>query len=1039
MSTTIFKRIESSPSFPKLETAVLERWKNEGTFKRSVDKNKGKPEFIFYDGPPFPTGNPHHGTIFVSILKDIIPRYKTMRGYYVPRTWGWDCHGLPIETHAEKNLGIKHKNEIGSTVSVADFNAECRKIVSTFNDSWRTYIDGIGRWVDMDNCYRTMDTKFMESVIWAFKASYDKGLIYKDYRVTPYCYRCQTPLSMSDARLDDATRPKQDRAITVKFKLKDEANTSVLVWTTTPWTLPSNVALAFGKSVTYVKLKVGEESLILAQSRVAAYEKAIGKSLEVLEEISGEALVKKYTSGYEPLFPYFAGKVKNGFKLILGDFVSTDDGSGVVHLAPAFGEDDYWTCKRAEIGFVAPVDESGIYSAEVSDFAGRNVHEANGDVIKFLKGKGIVVDDNTVEHNYPHCWRCRTPLIYRAVDAWYFSVEQIKEKLIQANQEINWYPENIKNGRFGKWLENARDWNISRNRYWATPIPVWNCKTCGKQEVLGSCAEIEAKAGRKVPDLHKEFLDEITYACACGKGTMTRTEEVLDGWFESGSMPYGQFHYPFENAEHFRAHFPADFIVEYPGQIRGWFYLLHVLSVALFDKPAFKNCLVHGTLLAADSKKISKSLKNYTDPLELLQKYGADALRSYLLSSPAVQMDDMSFKDEGLDSMIKSIHLPLWNALSFFTSYAEIDELKISAVSTVSGELTELDKYILSEIELCISKIQAHLDRYDIHLATQELPQFLETLNNWYIRRSRPRVWASEKTSADKLAFYSTLYRVLSRFSQILAPFCPFLAETVWAKLGYTESVHLSDWPVVDTQAINESLSKEIAQTRAIITAGLSIRAKKEVRVRQPLASMQLYTANAYRLEQYYSVIRDELNVKTITVVTNPDDIAQRVAKPNAKKLGPKYGGAVQQIIKQVKEGTFTVDDQGKVHVDSYVLLPDEVEVGFVAKEGLAVESNAGNVVALDMNITPELFVEGEARDLVRAIQDLRKEANLHLADRIALSILGAEEVIAAHADYIAQETLCQQLNKGQLRERLIDKHIIIGQRKIIIELEKLS
>jgi isoleucyl-tRNA synthetase len=624
-----FKRVEPKPSFPNLERDVLARWKEQKTFERSVDQRQGKTEFVFYDGPPFPTGSPHHGTVFISVIKDVVCRYKAMKGHYVPRTWGWDCHGLPIETIAEKNLGILEKSEIEKRVGVAAFNAECRRIVSEFNDNWRTYIDACGRWVDMDRPYRTLDRTFMESVIWAFAEAHKKGLIYRDYRVSPFCYRCETPLSFSEIRVDDATRPRQDRTITVSFKLHD--GREILAWTTTPWTLPSNLGLAVGPELSYAQIEHEGRALIMAKAALPRYEREFGKTPSLVRELLGHELVGLT---YEPMFPYFQS-TEGAFKIIAGEFVATDEGTGVVHMAPAFGEDDYWACRKAGIGVKNPVDEHGRFTAEVTDFVGQNVHEANPEIIKFLKAKGIVIRDETFEHNYPHCWRCRTPLIYRALDAWYFSVEKIKDRLIETNKEISWYPDTVKEGRFGQWLENARDWNISRNRYWATPIPVWNCNSCKKQEVLGSGAEIERRAERVIADLHKEHLDQVTYRCECG-GTMTRVPEVLDCWFESGSMPYGQFHYPFENEARFNAQFPADFIVEYAGQIRCWFYYLHVLSTAIFDKPAFKHCMVHGTLLSTDGKKMSKSLKNYTDPLELMRKYGADSLRAYLLSSQAV-------------------------------------------------------------------------------------------------------------------------------------------------------------------------------------------------------------------------------------------------------------------------------------------------------------------------------------------------------------------------------------------------------------------
>ncbi|NMC63856.1 MAG: isoleucine--tRNA ligase, partial [SAR324 cluster bacterium] len=746
-----FFRVEQSPSFPELEKKVGARWKEEKTFEQSLERTKNGPEFIFYDGPPFPTGSPHHGTLFVTILKDLIPRYKTMRGYYVPRGWGWDCHGLPVETQAEKNLGITDKTDIEKKFGVKTFNDECRRIVSECNEAWKIYIERIGRWVDFDHPYRTLDRDFMESVIWAFSESYKKGLIYRDYRVSPYCYRCQTALSISDTRLDDSTRPRQERTITVKFPVLGKENTYFLAWTTTPWTLPSNLALAVGANISYSIIKAKKDIFILATDCIKTFEKELGQDLQIMEEVTGAELINRGYK-YRPIFPYFESKSPEGFPVLIGDFVTTDEGTGIVHIAPAFGEDDYWLCKRNGVTLVNPVDGKGCFSSEVSDFEGKNVHDANPEIIRFLKDSGIVFKEKTVEHNYPHCWRCRMPLIYRALDAWYYNIDAIKDRLLANNEAINWYPATVKEGRFGNWIENARDWNITRNRYWATPIPVWECESCKEIEVLGSAAEIEAKGNCKLPDLHKEYLDNISFSCKCG-GQMKHLPEVLDGWFESGSMPYGQFHYPFERSEHFESHFPCDFIVEYTAQIRGWFYVMHVLATGLFDKPAFRNCMVHGTLLAADGKKMSKSQKNYTDPLVLLDNYGADAFRAYLLSSNAVQMADLAFKDEGIENMVRTINLPLWNALLFFSTYAEIDGIDSTELGVDPKDLplSEVDTFILSELELLIKRITEQLDQYLINEAAKELPEFLDTLNNWFIRRSRQRVWASEPRGTDKM------------------------------------------------------------------------------------------------------------------------------------------------------------------------------------------------------------------------------------------------------------------------------------------------
>ncbi len=1033
-SDNCFRKVEARPHFPTLEKGVVERWKRDKTFERSVEDTKAKPEFILYDGPPFATGSPHHGTIFISALKDVVGRYKTMRGFHVPRAWGWDCHGLPIETIAEKNLGLKDKSEIESTVGVAAFNAECRRIVSNFDQNWRVYIDRIGRWVDMENPYRTLDRSFMESVIWAFAEAHKKGLIYKDYRVAPYCYRCETSLALSEIRVDDATRPKQDRAITVMFPLKELEGVHALAWTTTPWTLPSNLAIAVGKEIEYVVVQSPQGKVLLAQKALKRYERELGKAPEVLASYTGEQLVEMKLR-YEPMFPYF--KDQRAFIVIDADFVSTEDGTGIVHMAPAFGEDDYWACRRHSIEVQNPVDSAGCFTGAVSDFVGQNVHEANAAIIKLLKSRNIVVKDETIEHNYPHCWRCRTPLIYRALDAWYFKVEAIREELLRANHQISWYPETIKYGRFGNWLENARDWNISRNRYWATPIPVWECGDCGAQKVYGSASDIEKDGKVSLKDLHKEFLDEVVVPCSCG-ASMKRVPEVLDCWFESGSMPYGQYHYPFENAEHFRAHFPADFIVEYTGQIRCWFYYLHVLSTAIFGKPAFKNCMVHGTLLAADGKKMSKSLKNYTDPLQLMDKHGGDALRAYLFASPAVGIEDLSFRDDGVEGMVKAIMLPLWNALTFFTSYTDVDRVAPKDIPLEGQELSELDRFILSELEILNTSVTAHLDAYTINEAMRLFAPFLDTLNNWYIRRSRERVWSEDPRSPEKMAFYATLYDVLSRCSLLLAPLCPFVSELVWERLGHVDSVHLHPWPDVRQALIDATLSEEVNLVRAMVSAGLSVRAREKLRVRLPLSSVKvaLKSGIAERLTPYIPVLCGELNVKRVELLADASSVASVSAKVNARVLGPRLGSRVQEIIQRVRNAEFEVLPEGSVRVGDVVLGPEEVEVGFVGKPGLAVESGAGFVVALDTEITPELALEGQARDLVREIQDMRKEADLHIADRIRLSIEGAESILSVHAGYICSETLCAEL-LPKPGAPLVERTVTLEGLQVRIALEK--
>jgi len=638
----MYPDVQSSVSFPEREQEISEFWSDNDVFEKSLALSAD--EHVFYDGPPFPTGTPHHGTVLVSVLKDSLARYFTMAGKSVPRVWGWDCHGLPIETAVEKRLGVRDKHEIEGRVGIARFNDACRQLVQDCDDAWETYVRRIGRWVDYRNAYRTLDKNYMESVLWVFQQSYRKGLVYRDYRVTPYCCRCETSLSFSDARESDATRPREDPTVVVKFRSAADLfgrPAYFLAWTTTPWTLPANLALAVGGSIEYAVVAVEDEHWVLAVDALTRLASVLGEHPHVVGTRRGEELAG---TAYAPLMPYFRELRDGGcFRLLLADFVSTAEGTGLVHVAPAFGEDDYWLCREHGLPVRNPVDSRGCFTEAVGDFAGRNVLEANPDVIRLLDMQQKIVQTSSVTHNYPHCWRCRQPLIYRAMDAWYFRVTTLKERLLELNEQINWVPETVKHGRFGNWLRNARDWNISRNRYWGTPVPVWECDhpDCSDRWVPGSCAEIATRADGPLDDLHREHLDAVTVPCACGHGVMRRVPEVLDCWFESAAMPFAQCHYPFENREWFEAHFPADFIVEYPGQIRGWFYYLHVLATALMDRPAFRNCVVHGTLLDGEGKKLSKTSANYTDPMTLMDRYGADAMRGYLLNSPVAAMADM--------------------------------------------------------------------------------------------------------------------------------------------------------------------------------------------------------------------------------------------------------------------------------------------------------------------------------------------------------------------------------------------------------------
>lgn len=1033
--------------FPDLEHQVLKDWTEKDIFGKSLKLSQK--EMVFYDGPPFPTGAPHFGTIFVSILKDTLARFFTMKGYTVPRRWGWDCHGLPIENAVEKKLGIKDKNEIEKNLGVAAFNNACRKLVSDCNAAWEEYIRKIGRWVDYRNAYRTLDAKYMESVIWVFKQCYDKGLIYKDYRVTPYCYHCETCLSISDIRESDSTRPRQDPEVIVTFKALDDiagmpdsahGKTYYLAWTTTPWTLISNLVLAVGEKFRYAAFEHEGKIFVMAKELMPRWKDLFGASPKIIMEMDGRELVGKR---YLPIFPHYRELAKDGyFRILAADFVTLEDGVGIVHCAPAFGEDDYWLCKRNGLGVRNPVDSKGCFTAEVPEFAGRNVHDCNKDIIRWLKENHFLVAHKTIEHNYPHCWRCRTPLIYRSMDAWYFAVEKIKDRLLKHNEEINWAPEHVKHGRFGKWLEGARDWNISRSRYWGTPIPVWECSKpgCGEKVVLGSTAEINKFAGQPLADLHKEFMDEVKIQCPKCSQTMRRVPEVLDCWFESGSMPFGQCHYPFENKDWFEKHFPADFIVEYPGQIRGWFYYLHVLATALLDRAAFKNCLVHGTLLSEEGHKISKSKKNFTDPMELIDKYGADAMRLYLLNSPAVVMEDMNFKDSGVHDQIKQVLLPLWNSCSFFTTYANIDGYTgdPGRMPDISNHSHPLDKWILAVLYRTEKKVENAFRTFYLNQSVAPLVEFIAELTNWYIRQSRERFWGNGLTGEKKCA-YDTLYYVLVSLLKMLAPSAPFISDFLYKMLTGEESVHLAKWPEAPEKYSNDGLIEETSVVRNIVSLGLALRQKAGIKVRQPLPALKIVLPSGISrnvVNRQLSTIKNELNVKAVEFIEDPAAIAVIRVVPNPRVIGPKFGKDVQKIISAAKAGKAR-EAGDKVIVNDgsqeWALDRKDVEISYIGKGGDAMCEN-GFLALLDSSVSPELKEEGIANELNRAVQVMRKDADYAVSDRIRIEIEGP---LAEHwKKHIADLALAEELKMPE-QDAYATRHIEIEGRKFRISIKK--
>lgn len=1005
------KILERIPNISKVQQEVLKYWEEDDTFKKSVNKNLGK-EKVFYDGPPFPTGKPHHGTVLVSFIKDMISRYLTMQGYSVPRTWGWDCHGLPIEVQAENALGITDKTQIENEIGVDAFNKKCLEIVSQNNDSWREYVQQMARWVDYDNAYKTMDTSFMESVIWAFKELYNKGYIYKDYRVTPYCTRCETPLSISETRESDSTRPKQDRWVIAKFKTEEKINGKpvyLLAWTTTPWTLPSNMALAVGENIDYAYVELENEVLIAGNSSIGNYKNIFGDEPKILKCVKGKELVGKT---YVPLFDFFKDKASQGaFRVIAVDFVEEGEGLSIIHIAPAFGEDDYWACKNNNVPLVCPVDEKGRFTNEVKIFEGQHVFDTNSEVVRYLKEKNLFVSDGSLVHNYPHCWRCGKPLIYKAMDAWYFSIDKIKQKLIEKNQEVNWVPDYIKTGRYANWLQNARDWNISRNRYWSTPIPVWQCDKCNHVDVLGSKEEIEKASKVKLDNLHKQYMDKVTYKCACG-GTMHRISEVLDCWFESASVPFARLHYPFENKEWFDTHSPSDFVVEYTGQIRCWFYYLHVLSVALFDKPAYKNCIVHGTVLDKEGKKLSKKSKNYTDPMQLMKTYGTDAFRLYMYQSPVMLVNDMVFDDAGLKDSLQQFILPLYNCAYFYQSYAKIDGFT-GDVNNVPKPTNKLDKWILAKLYNTEKQIKSSMDKYRIDEYVKPILSLIDGLSNWYIRRSRRRFWGSG-FSQDKKDAYETLYYVLTNTCKIMAPITPITTEKIYTSLTKHESVHLEDWPNILEEFNDPKLLEEIDVVQEIIHLSRGIRNKYNVKNRQPLSLLEIAFSNEryYDLvKDYETIIKEELNVKKINFINDISNIATVKYKINFQTAGKTLGNKIPDVMKNINAGKIKYRD-GIYCIgenNEYTLKKEDILVSYDAKSNRPVLNNGDIVVSLDLTITEELKQGGITREIVRNVQDCRKQLDCQITDRIKIEIDG--DLNQELKKYICQETLAEQAN----------------------------
>lgn len=1004
---------EQKESFPVKEEKILAFWNAKNIFKRSIEERRSGPLFSTYDGPPFATGLPHYGHLLAGTIKDVVPRYKTMKGFCVPRRFGWDCHGLPVENEIEKAKGLSGAPEI-EQFGIAQFNEECRSIVLRYTEEWKDTVNRMARWVDFDKTYKTMDPSFMESVWWVLSQLYVKGLVYEGFKVMPFSAKLGTPLSNFEANLN--YQEVDDPSLTVSFPLQSEQGTSLLAWTTTPWTLPSNLAVAVGPEIIYVKVQVkGKEgAYILAKERLSAYFKNLDE-IEILEEMKGTKLAGRR---YEPLFSYFSqNQGQKAFSVLVDDFVSTEEGTGIVHMAPAFGEADFFICAKAGIELVCPVDHNGKFTSEVPEFAGLFVKDADKPIIKELKGRGRVFAQAQIRHRYPFCWRSDTPLIYRAVRTWFVAVEKIKERLLETNQQIHWVPSHIKEGRFGKWLEGARDWAISRNRYWGTPIPIWRSDD-GEIIVIGSIAELEKRTGGKVHDLHRHYIDGLTFE-ENGK-TFRRIPEVFDCWFESGSMPFAQNHYPFENREETERGFPADFIGEGLDQTRGWFYTLHVLSTALFDQPAFKNVIVNGIVLAEDGAKMSKRLKNYPAPELMIQQYGADAIRLFLLGSSAVMGDDLRFSEKGVEQVLRQVMIPFWNAFAFLSTYAKIYDWKAETLTRLPS--SDIDRWIVSKLQKLIEEVTGAMDGYLLKEATLPFFGFIDSLTNWYIRRCRSRFWADEDTP-DRREAFSTLYTVLLTLSKIAAPFMPYLAEAVYLELRKAsdpDSVHLCLFPEANRSFINRELEQEMDATQLLVSSAHALRKEHKLKVRQPLALAYVIAKNEeilFALKRQEGLIKEELNVHKVDFSSDESPFVIRECKPNfrvlGKKVGPKMKQA-QEIINGFSPSIMEKFEKGESHPividgEKILLSPEDVSIERKVREGLVAVSEGGVTVALDTTLTESLLLEGIAREIINKVNTMRREGGFQVTDRVVLKMDTTgrvKEAFAIHKDLIMGEVL---------------------------------
>ena len=1020
-----FERVPADMSFPEQEQRILDLWDELDAFAVSVEQRPASTQFSFYDGPPFPTGSPHYGNLLAGVLKDVVPRYWTMRGHRVERRFGWDTHGLPVELEVQKELGLRGPPDI-LEFGVAAFNEACRTRVMANTEVWEAITRRIGRWVDFEDDYKTMDRDFMESVWWVFKQLWDKGLIYKAFRVLPYSWGAATPLSNFEVNLG-SYRDVEDPSITVRLEITDprgpaENGDHLLIWTTTPWTIPSNLGVAVGPDVRYVRIDAPLDGFpgrywIAAELVDSYWEDAPAPSAEAL----GAELIG---TRYRPVFDYFADLASQGaFVVIASDETSTDEGTGLVHMAPAYGEADLDAFQAAGLDVIVdPVDELGNFTSEIPDVAGMNVRDSDAKLVELLLESGDLVRNERAVHSYPFCWRTDTPLIYKAIPTWFVAVERLRERMAELNKTIHWVPEHVGARRFGNWLANARDWAISRNRFWGSCIPIWECPDCDHLVCVGSIDELESQSGVRVDDLHKHVVDEVTFPCdRCG-ATMQRAPEILDVWFESGAMPYGQSHYPFENKARFEARFPADYIAEGLDQTRGWFYTLVIHATALFDSVPFQNCLVNGMILAEDGRKMSKSLKNYPDPFELLEATGADALRAFLINSPVMRAEPLRFTERGVREVVRTVLLPYWNAYSFFGTYAAADGLSVVDLAAASQPMDrpEIDRWILSSLQSLIKRVNEEMEGYYLYNVIPPLIDFVDDLTNWYIRRSRRRFWAAERDA------FATLYEVLVTFAKLMAPVLPFVTETMYQGLVVAQrspgddgprSVHHEDYPEADEALIDRLLESQMRSVRTAVSLGRGLRVVEGLKTRQPLRAATVVShdeAMRRAIETHSDLIAEELNVKSVTTSEDEASVAHMGVKANFRALGPRFGSAMKQAAEEISrlpaEAVATLVEGGSIEISHETITLDDVIVTRRPREGVAVASGDEMSVAIDTELTEELVVEGVAREIVRVIQTIRRDSGFDVSDRITLKWSSDDARVSvameAHGQWIAAETL---------------------------------